>query len=31
MTVLDAIRANARERPEHPALIVDGAPSVRVY
>jgi long-chain acyl-CoA synthetase len=30
MTVLEAIRANARAHPDHPALIVDGTPSIRV-
>ncbi len=29
-TVLDYVRAHARERPAHPALIVDGAPPERV-
>ncbi len=30
MTVLDAIRARARESPEHPALVIDGAEPARV-
>jgi len=30
MTVLDAIRANARSRPDHAALIIDGVPATQV-
>jgi long-chain acyl-CoA synthetase len=30
MMVLDAIRARARESPDHPALVIDGAEPVRV-